>query len=438
MNFLVPVMMWGWIPLTIFLFRRFTPQKAVLISVIGGVLFLPVTSYDLPMIEYNKITAISISLACGMIFSRKITEQTFRPSMIDMPIFIWCIITPFISILANGLGPYNAVADVLQISLMWGVFYMAGRVYFYDKDTLRLLCKGIIIGGIIYIPLVFFEIRMSPQLSNIVYGFFPHSWFQHIRYGGYRPIVFMNHGLMVAMWMASTYTVSLWLFGTREITKIKKIPMTLPVILLLLSTILCKSANGWVYLSLGTVGYYFYIKRKSKIIFKLIILAIPIYIILRITAILPSETILYYLSTIFDAHRIESLAVRLFQEELFGRRALESPLWGWGWANRAWPMDPFTGEPAVQMIDSLYLVVFSLKGYIGLVSIYTVLLLGPWKIMKSSIDSVDAIVLSIIVIFFAIDSLMNGMINPVYFLTAGALITVSDNFKYDKLSNSGV
>jgi hypothetical protein len=429
MNFLMPIMMWGWIPFTIFLFLKYSPQKATLINVIGGVLFLPTTHYMIPMIRYDKVTAIGLSLLCGLVFSGRIFALSFRPTKSDIPIIVWCTLSPFLSIMTNGLGAYNAIAAVVQTSLMWGVYYLAGRIFFSDNDSLRLLTKGIIIGGLIYVPLVFFEVRMSPQLTNIVYGFFPHSWFQHLRYGGYRPIVFMQHGLMVALWMAATYTVSLWLFKTREINEIKKIPMSLIVLLLLTATILCKSANGWVYSLLGTLAYYYHQKLKSKKVIKLIILIIPLYIILRISLILPAETIIDYLSKIFDAQRIESLSVRLFQEEVFGTRALESPYFGWGWMDFAWPIDPVTAEALVRMIDSLYLIMFSSRGYLGLASLYAVLLLGPWKIMKSRIAPVNAVVLSIVLIFFAIDSLLNGMINPVFILISGTLIGVSERLK---------
>jgi len=434
MNFLVPVMIWGWIPFNIILFRKFSPQKAILISVIGGVIFLPVVSYDLPMINYDKAVSIAVALLCGIIFSGKINELHFTPTKIDMPIFIWCIVSPFLSILTNGLGPYNAFAATIQTSLMWGVYYMAGRIYFSDKEDLRFINRGIILAGIIYIPLTLFEVRMSPQLSIMIYGFFPHDFLQHLRYGGYRPVVFMTSGLMVSLWMAATYTVSLWLYKSGEVTKISKIPMALIVFMLFIVTILCKSANGWVYLILGTLFYFYHIKFKWKMIFKIIIFIIPIYILFRISGILPVETIIDYLSTIFDAHRIESLSVRLFQEGLFGSRAMESPILGWGWIGRAWPIDLFSGANAVSMIDSLYLVTFSIRGFLGLISLYSILLLGPWRILKTANKSIDAVVLSLIILFYTIDTLLNGLFNPIYILVVGALVSFSEKMKDERVT----
>lgn len=436
MTFLVPVMMWGWIPLNIILFRKFTPQKAILISVIGGVLFLPVTTYDLPLIDYNKNASIAISLLFGIILSGKKTDLALRPKLIDIPIFSWCIISPFLSLMTNGYGLSNALFAVVNTTLGWGVYYIFGRIFFSDEDALRYLSRGIIIGGLIYAPLVFFEARMSPQLADNVYGVNAVGWEQIMRYGGFRPIVFMDHGLMVALWMSLSFIVSLWLFGTREITKIKKIPMIVVVILLLISTILCKSSAAIIYLIFGGFIFFYFRKVKSKILFKLMILIIPIYIIFRISEILSAETILGYLSKIFNAERIESITTRFLEEEAFGKRALENSLLGWGGMDRAWPRELIAGTGVISFIDALYLAIFSTRGYLGLLSLYAGMLLGPWKIMKSRTGSLDAIVLSLVLIFFIMDTLLNGMVNPFFILITGALISYSEKLKHDRLTES--
>ena len=59
--------------------------------------------------------------------------------------------------------------------------------------------KLIVLAGLLYSALIVFEIRMSPQLHKWVYGFFPHTWGQQVRYGGFRPVVFLGHGLWVSM-----------------------------------------------------------------------------------------------------------------------------------------------------------------------------------------------------------------------------------------------
>ena len=64
-------------------------------------------------------------------------------------------------------------------------------------------------------PLCLYEIRMSPQLHYLVYGFYPSFFGMSVRFGGYRPTVFLQHGLAVGMWMTSASLVGVWLWYSR-------------------------------------------------------------------------------------------------------------------------------------------------------------------------------------------------------------------------------
>lgn len=57
-----------------------------------------------------------------------------------------------------------------------------------------------------------YEVRLSPQLHRIFYGYFPHSFAQQVRGGGFRPVVFLQHGLWVAFFamMMTVVTFALW------------------------------------------------------------------------------------------------------------------------------------------------------------------------------------------------------------------------------------
>src|SRR5690606_33843621 len=79
-------------------------------------------------------------------------------------------------------------------------------------DTHRDLAVAFALAGLVYTLPVLFEVRMSPQLHAIFYGFFPHSFGQHIREGGFRPAVFLGHGLLIGMLfsIAILAALSLW------------------------------------------------------------------------------------------------------------------------------------------------------------------------------------------------------------------------------------
>ena len=297
-----------------------------------------------------------------------------------------------------------------------------GRRYFHSSVAIRSLTWGIVIGGLLYAPLTLFEVRMSPQLSNMIYGIFPHSWLQHSRYGGFRPIVFLEHGLMVSLWMAVAFMVTYWFWRTKQFSRVFGIPAVLATAMLLLAGIFCRSANGWFFLAAGLTAFTFYRRTKKARIFRYMMALIPLYIIVRIMNVIPAESIEYMAGLFFDDERVGSLAWRLMQEGLFGSRALERPFLGWGGYGRGWPVDPTTGERMIRMVDAFWVVIFSSFGFVGLSSVYIALGIGPWCALRKLTPSIDEIVLSLMVIFYMIDTLFNGMINPIYFLATGALV----------------
>nr|WP_320010665.1 hypothetical protein [uncultured Desulfobulbus sp.] len=433
MSFLIPIALLGWIPLTILLFLNFKPHHAAMVSVIGGTLFLPMAGYDLPglpPLTKNSVIGIGLLLGSRLSGQRRIAE--FSWSRYDLPMLIWCL-CPLPSSLSNDLGLYDGLAGIWTNLSLWGIPYLAGRVYINSSEKLRDLCVAIAIGGLVYLPLCLFEIRMSPQLSNIIYGFFPHDWVQHIRYGGFRPIVFMQHGLMVALWMAVTTTATFWLWRAKVVTRLKGIPISLCAITMIVTTILCKSANGWITLAIGLGSYFLFRLSGSIKPFRWLIILIPCYMLLRITGGIEAGTIETRMSRVFDSERVSSLTIRLQQEDLFIDKMLRQPIFGWGIMGKAWPRvgEDDKGKKAIGMIDALWLIVVSTRGLIGIIAMTSMMLIGPWRSlprMRQQYQTTDTLhqpiplVLSLTVLLFMIDSLFNGMINLVYILVSGALL----------------
>ena len=89
---------------------------------------------------------------------------------------------------------------------------------------------------------------MSPQLNNMFYGFFPHSWGQHMRGGGYRPLVFLEHGLRLGIFMAVAVLATIGYFRSREGGN--RASVMLAALWLFGTLILCKSAGALIIASL--------------------------------------------------------------------------------------------------------------------------------------------------------------------------------------------
>ena len=86
------------------------------------------------------------------------------------------------------------------------------------------------------------------------------------------------------------------------------------------------------------------------------------------------------------------------------------------------------------MIDSLWLISLRSNGFVGLVSLFGAMLIGPLLVLRTlkkhenvTLTGVNLslLLLSIIVILFMIDSLLNGMVNAVYILIAGMLVSMA-------------
>lgn len=442
MAFLNPIALFGWILVVAVLFSRKSPQQAVIIAVMGSFLFLPMSRVDLPLFPpLNKTTAIAYGIVLGELFSGSSQKNPIRFSFIDVPMFLWCFCAPLLTSLANGLGLHDGISNVLSNFFSWGVVFWAGRRYFGSPESMRSLTYAILIGGLLYVPVVLFEVRMSPKLHLSIYGFFQHAFDQHFRYGGYRPIGFMQHGLMVALWMAVVTITSFWLWRSKGLEKAWKLPIFLVFLVFAASVVLCKSGNGIVFTLLGLTTYLLYAPKRSSRLFRWFLLFIPCYFYFRLSNIVTVAQIENLIGQIFDPERVASLAIRLKQENLFGDRALLRPILGWGGYGRGWPVDPDTGAQLIQMVDSFWIIVFSTSGFLGLFSVYSAMGLGPFLVLSSSGRSrnsdsraipdygVDAVVLSLVVTFFLLDSLINAMVSPFYILCAGALASYHEMMK---------
>ena len=319
MTYLVPIMLFGWVPLSILFFSTLKPHHAALVCIIGGMLFLPMAGYRFSGFpDYGKATAIAFRLILGGRLSGQRQDISLKLRIYDLPMIIWCL-CPIASSLANDLGLYDGLSSALDHTILWGIPYFCGRIYFQDAESLRDACLAIVVGGLLYVPLCLFEVRMSPQLSNMFYGFFPHSWQQHVREGHFRPIVFMQHGLMVSLWMAVSTVTAFWLWRSEQLAKeIKNIPMGVVILLLAITCLLCRSVNGVFALILGCSLYSFSrLFSKKYLPAFLLLLTIPFYISFRLSEIVTVDDLTNVVANFVSPERLVSFETRLTQEELF-------------------------------------------------------------------------------------------------------------------------
>ena len=424
-NFLVRLTLFGWIPFVLFLFTVFPPRRAVIWAFLLAWLFLPMAGFGVKGLpDYTKMSATTAGVLIGALIFDTDRILAFRPRWVDIPMAVWCL-SPFISSYLNDLGAYDGVAEIVHGTIIWGLPYVIGRVYFSDLEGLRDLALGMFMGGLIYIPLCWLELRLSPQLHLWVYGYHQHSFAQSERDGGYRPMVFMQHGLMVSMWMAMTGLIGVWLWRSKTVARVWDMPVNYLVPALLITAYLCKSKYALLLLLTGVGMLYLAKTMRTSWLIILLALVPPTYTILRATGAVTGETMVAEAKNWFGDERSRSLFVRVDNENALVEKAMEKPWFGWGGWGRSRVTDD---EGRDRITDSLWIITIGKAGWVGLAALMAMLLLPmllvckDWKVELWSHPAVaPVVVLGMITMLYMFDHLMNGMVNPIFMLAVGAV-----------------
>jgi len=424
--------LFAWVPTVLLMFAVLPARRAVVMAFVGGWLFLPVFGIDLKGIPpFSKVSASAYAVLLGAALFDWDRLLTFRPRWFDLPIFVWCF-TPLASSISNQIGDYGGVYDGLSACLseivLWGIPYFLGRVYFNDWESIKELAVGVFLGGLIYMPLCWAEMRFSPQFHKWVYGFHQHSFAQTIRSGGYRPMVFMQHGIACAMWMTASAIVGVWLWTSGAVKQVFGIPTFVLAPMLALTAAMCHSAGALMLLIAGLGTFWWVRTFKNTLPLLLLILFIPGYVTLRASQTWTGENLVQFAQKTFGEDRAASLEHRLQAENLLTQKALEQPYFGWGRWNRNRVIDPDTGKD-LAVTDGLWVIVLGTTGWVGLTAIMLVILLPAvlywrrcpprwWLHPMAASGAAFAVLLPL----HMIDNLWNAMLNPIYVLLIGAMM----------------
>jgi hypothetical protein len=190
------------------------PSTAALVVALGAEMFLPEwVSLKLPLMPpFNKhnLPYLCILVAC----------MIRRPGWVSkLPKPRWIV---WLAMLLVAGGVMTALTNRDSLVLGGGQvylpaltvkdgFYMGianfvssfvplflGYALFRKPEDFERLLVGLAVACLLYIPFAMVELRFSPQWHYWIYGYHQHTFAQTIRWGGYRPMVFMSHGLALA------------------------------------------------------------------------------------------------------------------------------------------------------------------------------------------------------------------------------------------------
>lgn len=424
------------IPGVFYIFSKYSPSKAVLISFFGAVLFLPMEELQVPLILYNKMTAVGIGVLAAMFVhdGERVKEFPFRAA--DIPMVLWLSAGIFASVL-NGLGLKDGIQEAFNTFMLWGVPYMAGRLYLSGYKEQLLMCRFFFMAALVYLPFVYFELVMSPQAHRIVYGYMQHDFSQVIRGNGYRPMVFMQHGIMLGTFMCMGTLVGIWCTFTKVFpAKIHNVPTWMLTVVLLISSIACKSSGAVGLMLLGTALLVTSSKLKTQLLVWVVILIPIAYISTRATGYWDGQNAVDLVAEKFSEDRSLSLKFRMDNENILIEKAMEKPIFGWGGWGRSRVYDPDTGED-ISTTDGFWIITLGRWGFLGLFSVSMIVALPmilflirfhprTWHYPRIA----PAVVLALMPLLFLIDCTLNAMVNQMYILCAGSVMGMKSGDEY--------
>lgn len=422
--------------IAVWLFVRLPPGRALLAVLISGYLFLPPppAGFNFPLIPpltKETIPSITALLICLVMYRGQLV---FLPShRLGRILLLLFVFSPFGTVLTNmdpvqfggfslpALRPRQALGQALNQFLL-AVPFLLARNFLRTGDDIRDLMWGIMLAGLAYSLPMLLEVRLSPQLNIWIYGYFQHVFDQMIRGDGFRPIVFLYHGLWAAFLLMTTVLAAV------SIARGKAGRAALPwwgvAAYLGLVLILCKSMASILYAAaLAPVIILLGLRMQMRVAVLLACLVLA-YPVLKTADLIPEERLLAAAESV-SANREASLRFRFDNENVLLDRAMERPVFGWGtWGRNQIYSD--SGE-RLTTTDGRWIITLGVYGWAGFIAEFGLLLLPVflvwWRVGRA--PDVPAPILGGAMLILAVNTLdmvPNATLTPMTWLFAGALL----------------
>ena len=428
--------LFSWPIVAFIAFRRFEVPLAVLFTLIFGFLFLPTqVEVDLPILPaFNKDTIPAFTaLALIYLGFPKPLKAARTIALIPKSFFArLCLVTlivgTFLTVFTNqdplvygttrlpGLRIYDGFSMILSLLSTLIPFALAHK-FFAHPDRQRLFLKFLLLAALIYSFLALYEVRMSPQLNNIIYGFFPHNFLQHIRGNGFRPLVFLSHGLVLATFFTLAVLAAMGL--TRLEANNQKTKMFLAGIWLLITLIMCKSLGAlWITLLLFLPVLFLSVRMQLLVAagFAIIIMAYPM---LRSGGYIPVERINAYAESV-NPQRAASLRVRFDNEAAFLEKVKERPVFGWGGYGRSRVFTSYGTDTSIA--DGSWIITLGVGGWVRYLALFGLLCIPMLLLFFNRRNlNLETSIIALMLTANVIDLIPNSSQTPLTWMLAGSL-----------------
>jgi hypothetical protein len=424
------------------LFTR-KPEDTCYVLIMAAILFLPVGAvFKLPKVPALDRDTLPYVMLFGFYLIRRYrwvarsrpgrgVEFLVLVSMIGAVVTVFGNREPITvtgyaqSKIIPGLSLNDGLAMAGEDLLRLGLPFVMGRLLVRTPREAGRLLAAFAIGGLIYSLLILFEVRMSPQLHAIIYGAPPRQDFaQAIRFGGYRPVVFMPHGLAVALFMCNTVMAAFVL--SRNRATILGLPWRPFAYYLFLILVACKSLASIIYAVVLLPLIAFTRARTQLRVATLVALVVLLYPAMRASDLFPAKDLVATFGS-FSPERAESLQFRITNEDVLLDHSRHRAWFGWGSYGRNIVYDKESGKEATTF-DGYWIIMFSLRGVVGMSCAFLVLLIPvilALRRLRKVPDKHDQLILAglaMMVAVSALDLLPNGLLLTYPYFLAGSLL----------------
>ena len=486
-NLTAYIVLFSWPFVGLMLFRWLRPEQALIWTILGAYLFLPVRPViDFPMIPaIDKMVIASVVAMIGVLSTRQLwavqeakasggmvpasgrnalrtsrfasqsalaAETVAAPQavgarrdaaviqkgqrrLLPMPWLVAICLIVALGVIGTtltnaepvaagpffiqGMRAYDMISVLLGVAITLIPFVLGWR-YLGNPSGQRALLVAFAVGGLLYAPLMLIEVRLSPQLNTWIYGFFPHSFAQHVRNGGFRPIVFLPHGLWVGIFMAMAIlsALALWRVTPTGVRPFDRFRWLILAGGLLVVLALAKSLGAlMIALVLGAVVLLG--GRRLVMLAALGVAAlVMLYPMARGAGVVPVEAVANFAEGI-DPDRASSFVFRLTNEEWLLDKAMEKPLFGWGTWGRGLIYDDWGNR--ISVTDGSWIILINWYGWVGYLAQFGLLCLPLMRLALRREVGAEVAFLSAVLAANLLDLIPNATLEAITWLVAGAV-----------------
>jgi hypothetical protein len=426
----------AWPVVAVLLYQTRPFSEATLWTILGALLLLPshadIKIPMIPAIDKNSVGNLAALAGCFMLAPhlKRLGSSFGLTGLLATMYIVGPVVTSAInndtivmgSRVLPGVGYYDGISALLSQSVFFLPFVI-GRHYLQKSEDNETILRALVLAGLLYSLPMLFEVRMSPQLSKWIYGYFPSAFAVESRYGGFRPVVFMINGLSAAFFLSTAFiaAAALW----RNKTSVGRLHPIGVNAYLGVVVLLCKSAGALVYAVV--IGLFVrWLRPKAQLRIAIVIVSIGLlYPLLRMADYFPDNQLVDFAAT-FSQERADSLKIRFDQEQKLLAHASERFWFGWGRYGRNRVYDESGKDSSIT--DGLWIITLGQFGFVGFIAQFGLMTLpvfraaGVLKFAESRRETIFLSALTLILALTVIEQLPNASISPWSWLLAGALL----------------